>query len=119
MIYAVTILFIALAAACKAVADTLKDHFSSSVFRWRDQRFWNPAVSWRYVGYIKFTKYHPDAWHIANSLMIIFFDAAIVSITTMLFNWSWYWFAAEFIAIGICFNLVFNLFYSLLSKPKK
>jgi hypothetical protein len=66
-------LFILLAAICKAVADTLQHHFESSVFKYKDPRFWNPAVSWQYAYRIRFTKYPVDAWHLSNSLMIIFF----------------------------------------------
>jgi hypothetical protein len=116
MMVALSILFIALAAAFKAVADTLKDHYDQSIFRLKDQRFWKPDVSWEYVGYIKFTKYHPDAWHISNSLMIIFFDAAIVSISTIAFHWKWYWYATEFIVVGAIFIFAFNLFYDKILK---
>jgi len=111
-----TISFIVLAAACKAVADTLRDHFDTSIFRYKDQRFWKPDISWKYVGYIKFTKYHPDAWHIANSLMLAFLDAAIVSASAMHWHLKWYWYAVEWALIGIFFNLVFNWFYNKILK---
>jgi hypothetical protein len=113
-----TIVFIVLAAAWKAVADTLKDHYDTSIFRNKDPRFWKPDISWQYVGYIKFTKYHPDAWHISNSFMIAFFDGAIVSISTLTFHWKWYWYVAEFFAIGFFFMIIFNLFYDHLLKKK-
>lgn len=113
-----TIFFIALAAACKAVADTLKDHYDTSIFKNKDPKFWKPDVSWEYVGYIPFTKYHPDAWHLANTLMIWFFDAAIVCVSIVAFEWKWYWYVAEFIAIGFLFISAFNLFYNRILLKK-
>jgi hypothetical protein len=77
MILAVTIASIILAAFFKAVADTLSHHFDTSVFAWRDKRFWDPAVSWQYAHYLKGTKYKVDAWHLANSGMIICFCLAV------------------------------------------
>jgi hypothetical protein len=98
-------LFIVLAAICKAVADTLQHHFSTSVFKYKDPRFWNPAVSWQHAHRIRFTKYPVDAWHLSNSLMIIFFCAAAVSGTY--FKW---W--IDISICGVLFNVVFNYYYN-------
>lgn len=101
-----TILFLCLAAIFKAIADTLRDHYYSSVFRWKDRKFWDPQVSWQYVGYIRLTKFHPDAWHICNSAMIISFALAIVKHKPVLW-WGW-----ELLIAGAIYNIVFNLFYN-------
>jgi hypothetical protein len=90
----------------KAIADTLLHHFDTSIFKWKDPRFWNPAVSWKYVGFIKFSKYRPDAWHLANSGQIICFCLAIVLHKPMI-HWG-----LELAISGVLFNLVFNLFYN-------
>jgi hypothetical protein len=93
----------------KAIADTLLHHFDTSIFKWKDPRFWNPAVSWKYVGFIKFTRFRPDSWHLANSAMIFCFVGAVSAYAP--FPW---W--ATFFGGGIVFNLVFNLFYDKLLK---
>ena len=104
------ILFILLAAISKAAADTVSHHFETSVFKWKDPRWWNPAVSWEYVGFIKFTKYRPDFWHLCNSGMIIFFCLATVFHKPVL---EWYY---ELLIAGLLFNLCFNLFYNRLLR---
>lgn len=107
------ILSLVLAAFFKAVADTLSFHYDRSVFKWKDKRFWDPAISWKYVGFIKFTKFRADAWHLANSGMIICFCLAAVLHSPI---HQWY---IELPAAGILFNLTFNLFYNkvLIRKP--
>jgi hypothetical protein len=101
-----TILLIALAGMFKAVADTLADHFDTSIFRKKDRRFWDKSVSWQFAPTIKFTKYHVDAWHIAGSLMIVCFLLA------MEFHVRHFYWWAEVIGAGVLFNLSFNLFYN-------
>lgn len=110
MIAALTILFISLAAIFKAVADKLKDHYTVSVFKWKDPRFWNPDISYRYIGFIRFTKYRPDAWHLSNSCMIICFCLAAVLHISVL---SWFY---ELAIAGLLFNLIFNVFYNHILK---
>lgn len=111
-----TILFIVLAAVCKAVADTLAHHFSTSVFKWKDPRWWNPAISWQHVGFIRFTKYRADAWHLANSGMILFFIiAAIVFEPVNIHIGSFHlsiWGGFLVVIYGYAFILPFNLFYN-------
>jgi hypothetical protein len=108
-----TTIFIAFAGICKAIADTLKDHFDTSIFKWKNPKFWKPDVSWQYVGYIRFTKYHPDAWHIANSLMIVFFCLAIAVHGACRFG-----VLPEVVMYGGVFDIAFNLFYNkILKKP--
>jgi hypothetical protein len=102
--------FICLAAFFKAVADTLTHHFDTSVFKWKDRKFWDPDISWKYASYLKFTKYKIDAWHLANSGMIIAFCAAIVTYKSHLW-WGW-----ELLLAGTLFNLSFNLFYNKLLR---
>lgn len=100
----ITIILILLAGFFKAVADTLQHHFSTSIFKHKDPRFWDPKISWQHIGFIRFTKYRPDAWHLANSLMIFCLVGAAAS--------SW----IEFIVGGVLFNVAFNIFYNKLLK---
>jgi len=102
----ITAIFILLAAICKAVADTLYHHYDTSVFARLNPKWWNPVVSCNYVGFIPFTEYRPDGWHIANSLMIVAFIAAAVLHRSFA---SWW---VEVIAFGIGFNIIFSLFYN-------
>lgn len=102
-----SLLFVILAAIFKAVSDTLEHHFDTSVFRKLRVGFWDPDHST--AKFLPFTKYKVDAWHISNTILIVFFMAAIVFWKTALFglgNWIW------IIVLGVLFNLVFNLFYN-------
>jgi hypothetical protein len=101
-----TILFIAVAAIMKAAADTMTHHFSSSVFRWKDPRFWDPSVSWMHAPLLRWTRYRLDAWHLANSLMVVCFAAAAVFHEAHL---RWYW---ELLIAGVIYNVTFNRFYN-------
>jgi hypothetical protein len=101
-----TILFLCLAAVCKAIADTLTHHYATSVFRWKDPKFWDPSVSWYSAPFVRFTRYRFYGWHLANSGMIISFCLAASLHTAVL---SWYY---ELPIAGIIFNLTFNLFYN-------
>lgn len=97
---------VVLAGAFKAVADTLTHHFDDSVFHKMDPKFWNPEFSWKYADFLKFTKYRLDAWHLANSGMIICFCIALAIHGHFLW-WGW-----EFLIAGTVYNLSFNLFYN-------
>lgn len=100
------VLFIMCAAISKAIADTLKDHYGISVFASKNPRFWNPDVSWKYAKFLPLTKYHADAWHLANSAMIVCMCAAVA-----LHRPVWWWWA-ELLIAGCIWNLTFNLFYN-------
>jgi hypothetical protein len=98
-------IWIALAAIFKAIADKLAHHFGKSIFRKLNPKWWNPNESWKYVGFLPLSKYRYDGWHIANSLMIVCFCVAAFGFTL------------KMLGSGIIFILVFNLFYNkLLSK---
>lgn len=102
-----------LAAFFKAVADTSADHFDTSVFKWLDRRFWDKTTASQYAPFLKFTKFRVDAWHIANSLMIISF--CLFAVFCKL-DYKWYF---QFPAIGIIYNLSFNFFYNKVLRRLK
>jgi hypothetical protein len=106
------LLLVVLAAASKATADTLADHFGSSIFKNLDPKFWDKNVSWQYGKFLPLTKFRVDGWHIANSIMIWAFLGAIA----IQLPYKWYWKLAGFVAIGTLFNLDFNLFYNHIYK---
>lgn len=112
-------IFIILAAIFKAIADTLSHHYSTSVFKWKDRRFWDPAVSHLHAPFLKFTKYRIDGWHLANSAMIVSFVA--VAVYNIFGNPAAYMRVHWALTIGIyglVFNLVFNLFYNKVLRRK-
>ena len=102
----ITAALILLAAIFKAIADTLDHHFYTSIFlRWKDKPFWNPLHE-RNDAVKRIFSYPIDAWHLANSGMIVCFIVA-VSVS----NLNYYW-LIQVVGGGILFNLVFNLFYN-------
>lgn len=91
------------AAIFKAVADTVADHFFVSIFKSKNRKFWDKTTSSVFAKRIY--GYKVDAWHLANSGMIVcFISAAAVN------DCKCWWFFI--ILSGIIFNLVFNLFYN-------
>jgi len=96
-------ILIAAAAVSKALADTVADHFDTSIFKNRYQQFWNKTISADHCKRIG--SYKIDAWHLANSAMIVFFITAAAFPPPV----AWYYFIP---AAGVLFNLVFNLFYN-------
>lgn len=100
---------IAFAGFFKSVADTLAHHYDTSVFRRMDKRFWDPSVSWQHVGFLPLTKYRADAWHLANTLQIVSWCAAIAFAPPL----SWW---QIILGAGALFNLVFNLCYNKILK---
>jgi hypothetical protein len=108
-----TLILITLAAIFKAIADTLDDHFDTSVFRSKNPLVWDANHSTVRKWWI--TNYKPDPWHICNSLLIVCFSAAIIVNDTDYFNVPWW---ADLIGIGLVFNLVFEVFYSKWLRKK-
>lgn len=103
---------VACVAFFKAVSDTLVHHFDTSVFKWLNRRFWDPAVSSAVAPFLRFTRYKIDAWHISNSCMIVALCAAVALHRPVL---AWWW---EVGILGLWFNLVFNVFYDRLLRRK-
>jgi hypothetical protein len=106
----ITVILISLAAIFKAVADTLDDHFDTSIFKRLPWQLWdaNRATTNKFW----FTGYKFDPWHICNSLLIICFSLAII-FNDLKTEWHW-----QLIIIGGVFNLTFNLFYTHILRRK-
>jgi hypothetical protein len=77
-----SLLFLVLIGFFLAVMDRTAEEvaFNNSVFRNLDRKWWLRSVSWQYVKFIRWTKYRPDAWHIAKSAMIASIGLAAVSL---------------------------------------
>jgi hypothetical protein len=88
--------------------DTLKDHFSVSIFQKLNQEFWNPSVSYRKKTILT---YRVDAWHIFKSITIILICFAIVfyqSITIYPL--------VDVAILGMVWNITFEIVYRLLKR---
>jgi hypothetical protein len=107
----ISYLLLALASICNSIMDTLTHHFSQSIFRNKNEEFWNPNVSWKFAFYLPYTKYKVDAWHLLKSAMIIFICLAIVFGNKLNI--------IDFILLGTLWNIVFNIFYNHLLISKK
>ncbi len=110
MEYLISLIFISLAAICKAVVDTVGHHFDTSVFKWLPRKFWDGEYK-RYEPQFN-RKYKWDAWHIFNSGMITMFIIAVVLYKPERNK------IVEVGIGGVVFILVFNLFYNVILRRK-
>lgn len=103
---------LAVAAIFNAVMDSVEydTAYERSVFNQFNPKWWCKTISWKYVKFIPFTRYRPDAWHLAKSAMIIFFCLSVVFYKTQI-----YW-LVDFVILGLVWNIVFNLFYDKIFK---
>lgn len=102
----ISLLFIAIAAACNAVMDRTENApaFNKSVFNHFDVKFWLKEVSWQYAP--KFFGWRYDCWHVSKSLMVIFLLMAVGLYSPILGG------VFDFLLFGIIWNLTFNVFYN-------
>ena len=105
MLSLILIIFASIFDACK---DTLKDHFSISIFKNLNPNFWNPAISY----HIKtIMTYRIDGWHICKSINIIL----------ICFAMGYYKPITDYVLlnifiIGMTMNITFEIVYRNLSK---
>ncbi|THU36922.1 hypothetical protein FAM09_18335 [Niastella caeni] len=111
------ILFVAMAAICNSMMDTVEnENIYNSIFSHKDPFFWYKRVSWKYGR--KIFSYKLDAWHLLKSAMIILLCAAAITYhyfplfrSEIIWKSKWAW-TADAIIFGIAWNLPFNLFYN-------
>lgn len=94
----IQMLFICLAAVCKAFADTIAHHKGGIL----KGDFWDMTKQGKFI---PFTKYPLDGWHLSNSGMILFFILA--TLFESLFPWY-----IQIPISGVYFIVFFNLFYN-------
>lgn len=129
MIY-LSLTFIILAAICNAVMDTSVHHYSTSVFKKLNPKFWNGEISWKnkYIdgdpskGRVKwfFGLAKPvqltDAFHFFKMFMIIFICLSIITFdkcsTLVGCEYHWYSFLMVLGIYGFMWNAWFSLFYN-------
>ena len=127
----IPILLYCISGAFDATMDTLKDHYSISIFKNKNPKFWNPQISWinkynngkvadghRTIKLLFFTVNYPDtltdSWHIFKLLRE---GANILSIISLWFfvpntDTGLYLLAFMFFALPIFRNITFNIFYN-------
>ena len=123
-----SVFFYSCSGAMDAIMDTLKDHFSVSVFSKLNQQYWNPAVSWKnkYVngdptqGHVTFDFLGiklplpdalSDAWHTAKLIREGFNILAILSMFFAYSSFSSEIFWSTFIGLIIFRDSAFVLLY--------
>lgn len=128
MIYIISFTLVILAAFFVAVMDTLRNHFSTSIFKELDANFWNAATSylnkyidrnqgkgrtyWKVLG-VKVIKpaIVTDGWHLAKFFMQLCIGLAFGTLTPYMLGLP---------AFFIAWYLGFEPFYSnVLSKNKE
>ncbi len=103
-----SLLFLVLAAAFNALMDSVEYEtaFEKSIFSKLNPKWWCKSISWEYVKFLPFTKYRPDAWHLAKSSMVVCIVLALVFSVPVSAKLPY------FIILGLAWNISFNLFYN-------
>ena len=130
----ISLLFLALAAACNAVMDICSHHFYRSVFRKLSVAWWCADLSWanKYIDGmpilgrtywiffgIKIIKpvQITDAWHLFKMFMIIFLALSIITFNDYMdIRENFLIFLFQLCLYGIVWNGTFSLFYKYILK---
>lgn len=108
----ISIILFALASIFDAIMDTLETgHFSNSVFKHLDPKFWAKDTSWQHA--TKIGGYPLDAWHITKTFMIFSLALGVVFYKP-LFEYWW----MDFIGLGVVWIACFDLFYNVFLVKK-
>jgi len=105
----ITFSFFFIAAFFNAIMDTLKDHFSVSIFKNLNLNFWYPEISYKnkVFNYVAI-----DAWHIAKACMLGCIYLSILFYTPVFGLWD--------LLILICiWGIGFESFYSYIFRMEK
>lgn len=112
-----TIIFIVIAAICKAVKDTLDFHYYGSVFdNGKPRQWWNPNISWRnkykedlktprFFGSTTFLVMFTDGWHLFDFLQTIFVILAIVLYSKI------FCIGIDIVILYLLFTCIFEVFF--------
>jgi len=115
--------------------DTLSHHYNISIFKDKNQLFWNPLFSWKnkYVdgnpknGLVKWKIFTifvtkpvqlTDAWHFLKMTREIFNAVAIVLAGFITFHYGIIFLLSYLLILGITRNFMFSLFYDRLLIKK-
>lgn len=123
------IISISLSSISKSLMDTLRFHFSTSIFK-NCSSWWNPSESWKnkwkngdpnqgekFLGsstiFVSFT----DGWHLFQHffLFFMFLSFILYSCSFPIITWTW-WMISDFILIYAYFTILFQIIYWSLNK---
>ncbi len=113
----IAIILLLLAGILNACMDTLKTHYSKSIFsKWKNQNWVNPALSWTNkwkseskLGDLIMSTilvWITDLWHLCKHLMLICLMLTVIFYHPIV-NW---W--VDFIILFCSFTIPFEIFYS-------
>jgi len=113
----IAIILLLLAGILNACMDTLKTHYSKSIFsKWKNQNWVNPALSWTNkwkseskLGDLIMSTilvWITDLWHLCKHLMLICLMLTVIFYHPIV-NW---W--IDFIILFCSFTIPFEIFYS-------
>jgi len=131
----IPIIIYCLSGICDAIMDTLSHHYNISIFKDKNQLFWNPLFSWKnkYVdgnpknGLVKWKIFTifvtkpvqlTDAWHFLKMIREIFNALAIVLAGVITFNYGILFLLSYLLILGITRNYIFSLFYDIILIKK-
>jgi hypothetical protein len=120
----------------KAVMDTLRFHFSGSVFsKHACNIFVDPSVSWenkyrngdpdqgeRFPGSTTIFVFTTDLWHLSQFLFLRLFFAAIIcyhlspGASVLVYDLGFWNMAIDYVALSALFGATFTVFYSKIFK---
>jgi hypothetical protein len=116
-------IFICLAAICKAVSDTLADHYGQSIFA-GPGNWWNKETSWknkwkdghpgkgeRFPGSSTVFVFLTDAWHLFNAIQYTAWPLAVVWYWPVYGLMSGYGWLIDAIILKVIFTGTFEVFY--------
>ena len=128
LILLIPLFFYMLSGICDSVMDTCMHHFSTSIFKNKDESFWNTSISWK----SKYLNKNPleglekwkilgvslnkpvqltDSFHLFKMLREIYNVAAITTACWVGFDYNIFWLIGYFMILGMVRNLFFNIFY--------
>jgi ABC-type antimicrobial peptide transport system permease subunit len=110
---------VVISGALNAFMDKVENRiqYNSSVFRNWNAAFWCKEVSAHYVKFLPLTRYRPDAWHQAKSLMLLFLAFGMVFLWTAPMASTPIFMIIEVVGLfGISWLTGFNIAYKLFQK---
>jgi hypothetical protein len=128
MLFSIGIILVILAGICKAVMDTVADHYDNSVFASKefDRYFWDKSISWankymndmsrrpRFWGSTTVFVFVTDAWHL---FQFCTYWMLIIGCGLMFCEWYtelalWQEFLLKLFAVKMLFHGSFEFWYS-------
>lgn len=123
-----------LSSVFRALHNTLIHHFSTSIFKGKNDQWWDPNISWlnkyknndvkqgfkKWFGNINYPVQITDGWHFFNTLEIITNWLTVVAVLVMGLSITDWFTGIVFIILSfVCYNLTFSIFYDYVYLKNK